>query len=39
MYAVYGAWRFKLKPATPADLGKLLDAAAYRKGLEESGEG
>ena len=35
----YGAWLFKLKPATPADLGKLLDAAAYRKGLEESGEG
>jgi glycine cleavage system H protein len=34
----YGAWLYKLKPANPADLGKLLDAAAYRKGVEASGE-
>jgi glycine cleavage system H protein len=27
----YGAWLFKLKPAAGADLGKLMDAAAYRK--------
>ncbi len=35
----YGAWLYKLKPANPADLAKLLDAAAYRKGVEESAEG
>jgi len=35
----YGAWLYKLKPANPTDLGKLLDAAAYRKGVEESAEG
>jgi len=34
----YGAWLFKLKPANAADLGKLLDAAAYTKGVEESAE-
>ena len=34
----YGAWLFKLKPANVADVDKLLDAAAYRKGLEEAGE-
>lgn len=34
----YGAWLYKLKPANPADLGKLLDAAAYRKGVEAAGE-
>jgi glycine cleavage system H protein len=27
----YGAWMFRLKPASPADLDKLLDAAAYEK--------
>lgn len=27
----YAAWLFKLKPATPGDLGSLLDAAAYEK--------
>jgi glycine cleavage system H protein len=27
----YAAWLFKLKPANPADLGALLDAAAYAK--------
>ncbi len=26
----YGAWMFKLKPANPADLGALLDAASYQ---------
>jgi glycine cleavage system H protein len=35
----YGAWLFKVKPANAADLAKLLDVAAYRKGLEEAGEG
>ena len=34
----YGAWLLKLKPANAADLGKLLDAAAYAKGVEESAE-
>jgi glycine cleavage system H protein len=27
----YGAWLFRLKPASEADFSKLLDAAAYRK--------
>jgi len=27
----YAAWVFKLKPADPAELAELLDAAAYRK--------
>ncbi len=35
----YGAWLYKLKPANPADLGTLLDAATYRKGVEEAAEG
>lgn len=26
----YGAWIFKLKPADPAELDKLLDAAGYK---------
>ena len=30
----YGAWLFRLKPADPAALAKLLDAAAYRKSFE-----
>ncbi|WP_324780020.1 glycine cleavage system protein GcvH [Thiobacillus sedimenti] len=30
----YGAWMFKLKPANPADVGELLDAAAYQKLVE-----
>ena len=34
----YGAWLFKLKPTNIADVDKLLDAAAYRKGLVEAGE-
>ncbi|HUG76519.1 MAG TPA: glycine cleavage system protein GcvH [Burkholderiales bacterium] len=29
----YGTWLFRLKPADGADLSRLLDAAAYRKGL------
>jgi glycine cleavage system H protein len=29
----YGAWLFRLKPAADADLGKLMDAAAYRAQL------
>lgn len=31
----YAAWLFKLKPANGADLGALLDAAAYAKVAEE----
>ena len=27
----YGAWMYRIKPANPADLDKLLDAAAYEK--------
>jgi glycine cleavage system H protein len=27
----YGAWLFRLKPADPAELAGLLDAAAYQK--------
>ena len=27
----YGAWMFRLKPDNPAELGSLLDAAAYDK--------
>ena len=27
----FAAWMFRIKPADPADLGKLLDAAAYEK--------
>ena len=30
----YAAWMFKLKPANPADVGELLDAAAYQKLVE-----
>lgn len=29
----YGTWLFRLKPADGADLSRLLDAEAYRKGL------
>jgi glycine cleavage system H protein len=32
----YAAWLFKLKPANPADLATLLDAAAYTKVEAES---
>ncbi len=32
----YTAWLFKLKPANPADLGSLLDAAAYEKVATEA---
>ena len=32
----YAAWLFKIKPATPNDLGSLLDAAAYTKIATES---
>ena len=31
----YATWLFKLKPANPADLGLLLDAAAYEKVASE----
>ena len=34
----YGAWLFRLKPTNAADVDQLLDAAAYRKGLEEAEE-
>jgi glycine cleavage system H protein len=27
----FGAWMYRIKPDTPADLDKLLDAAAYEK--------
>jgi glycine cleavage system H protein len=30
----YAAWMFKMKPANPADVGNLLDAAAYQKLVE-----
>lgn len=30
----YQAWMFKLKPADPAEVGSLLDAAAYQKLVE-----
>jgi glycine cleavage system H protein len=30
----YAAWMFKLKPANPADVAELLDAAAYQKLVE-----
>jgi glycine cleavage system H protein len=32
----YAAWLFRLKPAPGADLGKLMDAAAYRKQFSEA---
>jgi glycine cleavage system H protein len=35
----YAAWLFKMMPANAADVGKLLDAAAYRKAVEAAGEG
>ncbi len=31
----YAAWLFKLRPVNPADLGGLLDAAAYEKVVAE----
>ncbi|AXK54493.1 glycine cleavage system protein GcvH [Pseudomonas protegens] len=31
----YDAWIFKLKPSNPADLEKLLDAAAYKAAIGE----
>lgn len=30
----YSAWMFKMKPANPADVAGLLDAAAYQKLVE-----
>jgi glycine cleavage system H protein len=30
----YSAWLFKMKPANPADVAGLLDAAAYQKQVE-----
>jgi glycine cleavage system H protein len=30
----YAAWMFKIKPANPADVAELLDAAAYQKLVE-----
>jgi glycine cleavage system H protein len=32
----YAAWLFRIKPANPADLATLLDAAAYAKVAAES---
>jgi len=32
----YAHWLYKLKPATAADVGKLLDAAAYTKVIGEA---
>jgi glycine cleavage system H protein len=31
----YAAWLFKIKPADPAEIGGLLDAAAYAKVADE----
>ncbi|WPO99748.1 glycine cleavage system protein GcvH [Pseudomonas sp. HR96] len=31
----YGAWIFKLKPADPSAVGKLLDAAGYKAAIGE----
>ncbi|MBC3776120.1 glycine cleavage system protein GcvH [Pseudomonas sp. SWRI99] len=31
----YGAWIFKLKPSDEAELGKLLDAGAYKAAIGE----
>lgn len=31
----YQSWLFKLKPASAADVAKLLDAAAYARSIEE----
>lgn len=31
----YAAWLFRVKPVPAADLGKLMDAAAYRKQFSE----
>jgi glycine cleavage system H protein len=31
----YGAWMYRLKPDNAADLGQLLDAAAYEKASAE----
>ena len=33
----YGAWMFKLKPANPADLDGLLDAAGYQAVADAEG--
>ena len=30
----YNAWMFKMKPANPGDVARLLDAAAYQKLVE-----
>ena len=30
----YGTWLFRIKPADAAELGKLLDAAAYRATID-----
>ncbi|HZV55199.1 MAG TPA: glycine cleavage system protein GcvH [Rhodocyclaceae bacterium] len=32
----YAAWLFKLKPANPAEIGGLLDAAAYEKVADDN---
>jgi glycine cleavage system H protein len=32
----FSAWLYRLKPSNPADLGTLLDAAAYAAAAEES---
>ena len=32
----YANWFYRLKPGNPADLGKLLDAAAYTKLISEA---
>lgn len=31
----YGAWMYRIKPANPADLDKLLDAAAYEQNASD----
>ena len=32
----YGAWLFRMKPAHPADVSRLMDANTYRAGLDKA---
>lgn len=32
----YGAWLFRMKPADPADVSRLMDANTYRAGLDKA---
>lgn len=33
----WGAWMFRIRPADPAELNRLLDAAGYEKSIAEDG--